>query len=379
MEKRADLTPFSDELLTQEIQFVIDKIDRMMIKFPDDFPSASSQHLVYRHKENKEWTASFFTGMIWLAYEVTGDKKYKTFAQKHTLSFKSRLEEKRSINYHDLGFLYTLSCVADYKITGNVVAREVALEAARCLAARYQKNGGFIQAWGNLDDVDEYRLIIDCFLNLPLLFWAYEETHELSFKEIAIKHYHTACQTVIREDYTTAHTYFFDRKTGLPLKEATNQGYADDSCWARGQAWAIYGIALFTKYNGLSEKENQRFEGVQTVFKERLPEDGIPAWDLIFKDPLTNKDSSAAAIAICGLQTMAQNRLDDSTESLSSQLLATLITNDTTKNIEAADGLLQHGMHHWPRQQGVDECNLWGDYFYFEALVREKYNWNSYW
>lgn len=364
------------------------KVDNLMEKFPEDFPSASTTDLVYQHKPNKEWTSGFFSGMVWLAYEVTNEDKYKHFAQKQTQSFRRRLDHRISTNFHDLGFLYSLSCVADYKLTGSEYAKETAILAADLLATRFQENGQFIQAWSDLDDLEEYRLIIDCFLNLPLLFWATIVTGDINYARIAQAHFQTAVETVIRPDFSTYHTYFFNRKTGDAICGATNQGYADESYWSRGQAWVIYGIQLFLQYCPLTfEKENQRFLNVLTSYREMLNDDLIPVWDFKALEDKQLKDSSAAAIVICGLQTYLNSRNKEFSQQrevsdLKNKMLEELMAHYDSLHLEndaEIDGLLLHSMHHWPRKQGVDEAVLWGDYFYFEALVRETKNWQSYW
>lgn len=376
------------EVLHEAVLHAVAKVEHLMEKFPEDFPSASTNDLLYQHKPNKEWTAGFFSGMVWLAYEVTNDQRYKQFAQKQTKSFRMRLDNRIATNFHDLGFLYSLSCVADYKLTGSEFAKETAILAADLLADRFQEKGQFIQAWSDLDDPEEYRLIIDCFLNLPLLFWATTVTGDSSYAEIAQAHFKIAVATVIRPDFSTYHTYFFDRETGKPLRGATNQGYSDDSYWSRGQAWVIYGIQLFLQYCPLAfQEENKRFLNVLSSFQEMLSADAIPVWDFKAKEDPQLKDSSAAAIVICGLQTYLSSPNKEANQKasiteLKNKMLQELMMHYDSIHQESkakVDGLLLHGMHHWPRQQGVDESVLWGDYFYFEALVRETQNWQSYW
>lgn len=131
----------NNEVLHGALLHAVAKVEHLMEKFPEDFPSASTNDLLYQHKPNKEWTAGFFSGMVWLAYEVTNDQRYKQFAQKQTKSFRMRLDNCIATNFHDLGFLYSLSCVADYKLTGSEFAKETAVLAAGLLAARFQKKG----------------------------------------------------------------------------------------------------------------------------------------------------------------------------------------------------------------------------------------------
>lgn len=141
-----------------------------------------------------------------------------------------------------MGFLYTLSCVAAYKLTGNETGKEAALMAADKLISRFQIKGEFIQAWGELGAKDNYRLIIDCLLNLPLLYWATEVSGDEKYAQIADKHTKTSLNNLIRGDNSTYHTFFFDPESGVPVKGVTHQGYKDGSAWARGQAWGIISI-----------------------------------------------------------------------------------------------------------------------------------------
>ena len=147
-----------------------------------------------------------------------------------------------------MGFLYSLSCVAAYKLTGSSHAREAALLAADHLAGRYQGKWPFIQAWGNVNEPSEYRLIIDCLLNLPLLYWASEVTGNPDYADKAANHIRTAIKCVMRPDCSTYHTYFINTVTGEPDHGVTHRETGTVSAWARGQAWGVYGIALSYRY-----------------------------------------------------------------------------------------------------------------------------------
>lgn len=376
------------ELLTNEeikkgLDIVIKNIDNNLDKYTNKFPSACTTNLKYRLKDNDDWTNGFWTGMLWIAYEYTGDEKYRKVAETHTKNFKERYENDFVLNHHDIGFLYSLSAVADYKVTGSIEARELGIKVAEKLKGRYQEKGEFIQAWGNLGDEVEYRLIIDCFLNLPLLYWAYEETKDESFLKVANNHFVTALNNVIRNDASTYHTYYFDKETGQPKKGVTHQGFRNDSCWARGQAWAILGMPLNYRYNH-NEDSKEVFEAVTNYYLNRLPEDLIPYWDLIFKDEDNEpRDSSSAVIVACGIFERNRCHINYTNKEVytraAHEMLRNLINNYTTIN-EDSDGVLMHGVYSWQHKKGIDECNLWGDYFFMEALMRlYKKDWRVYW
>ena len=147
-----------------------------------------------------EWTDGFWTGLLWLAYEVTGDEKYRDRALENVQSFKHRVENRIELDHHDLGFLYVPSCVAAYRLTGSEDARIAALLAADKLMERWQPKGKFLQAWGPMDSPEHYRFIIDCMLNLPILYFASEETGDTHYRDVSRMHFDTTVNNIIRED-----------------------------------------------------------------------------------------------------------------------------------------------------------------------------------
>ena len=219
------------------LKLAVSLVEKGLEKFTHDFPDCNTENGRYPVSENREWTTGFWTGQIWLAYEYAKDKQdkkaeiFKTAGEIQVESFLHRIEEKVDVNHHDMGFLYTPSCVAAYKLTGNETARKAALLAADNLMGRFQEKGGFFQAWGELGAKENYRLIIDCLLNMPLLFWASSVTGDESYQEKARIHIQTAMRHLIRPDHSTYHTYFFDPKDGSPVGGVTHQGNRDGSAW----------------------------------------------------------------------------------------------------------------------------------------------------
>lgn len=371
-------------LVRRSIEFVLAKIDQNLVVFTDRFPAPSSVRGVYAPIDNVEWTSGFWTGMLWLAYEMTGEARYRRAAQIQVASFRRRVNERINVDHHDLGFLYTLSCVSAYKLTGDPTARQAALEAAELLLGRYLPSAGIIQAWGDLaDPAQRGRMIIDCNLNLPLLYWATEVTHDPRFAQAANRHITQAAAHIVRADASTFHTFYMDAQSGQPLYGKTHQGYADDSCWARGQAWGMYGFPLGYRYNRdatlitLSRK-------LANYFLNRVPDDYICYWDLCFTSGAHERDSSAAAIAACGLLEIAKSLpLLDADRRPYEQAAWLMIRELSQRYLVNAqppeNGILRHAVYHMPNRIGVDECCIWGDYFYFEALVRLSRAWEPYW
>lgn len=386
--KLAGYPEITGEEMKKALDFCNRQILHVLPEFTDKFQKAYSEGGFYAPVENEDWTTGFWTGEIWLAYEYSHDERLKRAAEIQVHSFKERIDNKIRVDHHDMGFLYSPSCVAAYKLTGNEEGREAAIKAADQLVSRYQPVGKFIQAWGPMGVPENYRLIIDCLLNLPLLYWASEETGEERYREIAENHIHTAVANVIREDYSTWHTFFFDPATGEPHHGATCQGYRDGSAWARGQAWGVYGLALAYKYTR-REEYIDLFRHVTGYFLEHLPEDLIPYWDLEFMDGEEQpRDSSSASIAACGMLEMSKYLDGEEAEcyrSLAAKLIKAVYDRCAVKDMETSNGLVLHSTYsnHSPYNTcnhcGVDECNIWGDYFYMEALTRMSRDWQLYW
>lgn len=357
-------------------------------EFTDHFQSPNTFDGFYQPTENVEWTTGFWTGVIWLAYEHTNEECFKEAALIHAASFLKRIEEKIDVNHHDMGFLYSLSCVAAYKLTGSETAKKAALLAADHLAERYRENGKFLQAWGDVGQASEYRLIIDCLLNLPILYWATEVTGDKSYAEKAENHIRTATKCVLRPDHSTYHTYFINMETGEPDHGVTHQGNRNDSAWARGQAWGVYGLALSYRYLKNPEYITM-FYDVTDYFIEHLPEDLVPYWDFDFDTGSSEtRDSSASAIAVCGILEMVKYLDEEKAlkyKAAASRMLCALIEHCGNTDREKSNGLLLHGTYAKTTKgntcpnRGLDECNTWGDYFYMEALTRLSKDWELYW
>ncbi|MCX7028304.1 MAG: glycoside hydrolase family 88 protein [Spirochaetes bacterium] len=348
------------------------------------YPAPASLDQRYPAIGNTEWTSSFWTGMLWLSYELSGRSPFREAALAQIADFKRRLDRRIAVETHDLGFLYTLSCVAAWRVTGDEKARRTALDAANLLMGRYYERAGIIQAWGNLDDPNQRgRIIIDCAMNLPLLFWATEQTGDPRYREAAARHLSAANEHLLREDGSSYHTYHFDTKNGTGLRGSTAQGSSDSSCWARGQAWGIYGLSLGFRY--LRNPELLEVASrLAHYFLNRTPEDWVCYWDLSFTHGSEERDSSAAAIAACGLLELAchlpaADRRRRQYENAAANIGASLASKYAAQGEKGANGLLKHAVYSKPANEGVDESCVWGDYFYLELLARLQLSWKPYW
>ena len=363
------------EYYENALQHVLTKLELGIDKFVDQYPHVSSNN-VYSGEENTLWTASFYPGICYLAYEITGDKRYLAHSERYLNSFEDRVVKRKHIS-HDLGFLYTLSCVADYKLTGNERARSIALMAAEVLTERYNEKGRYIQAWGEMGiSYPDVKIIIDTMLNLPLLYWSGSKRNY----EIALNHAKTAAKYLIREDYSSYHTYLMRPETGDAVIGKTHQGYADESTWARGQAWAVYGFALSYRYTKEPEFLTVAQETAR-VFINNLPKDSVPYWDFSFTDEHPDiRDTSAASFFCCGLLELCRYVDAEKREEylmITDRVMRSLYENYSTKAMNHSNGFLTEGVYH--RNHGARECVVWGDYFYFEAIVRLLSDTETFW
>lgn len=348
---------------------------------------ANGEYVAVKNADSRcnYWEEGFWTGQLWLAYEATGEREFRALAEKNVDDFHKRVAENNQIDWHhDLGFLYSPSCVAGYMLTGNETAKKAALMAAYSLSRRFRYRGNFIQSMSYELDAENYKFIVDTMLNLPLLFWAAKETGEESYREKAVAHLNTTIKYAMRENGTTYHHFLMDEKTGKPVRGLTWQGASDDSCWSRGQAWVVYGLALaygYTKDPAILT----HFRKVTDYFMDHLPRDYVPYWDFMYTDGTEEpRDSSAAAITVCGILEMAKHvpqeccgmkgYLDKSAE-----MLKSMIINYANTAVTGKEGLLFHATGAKPQGMCVDACLSYGDYYYLESLIRATREWKSYW
>jgi unsaturated chondroitin disaccharide hydrolase len=383
-----------DPTLATALGRSLETIRRNIAAFGDGYPDDTTRDGRYLPRPagngvgeggNHGWTTSFWPGMQWLAWELSGDDAFRVAAERHARDFERRVREEEDLDTHDLGFLYTLSCVAPWRLEQDAAARDAALLAADHLMRRFLEPAGIIQAWGDLSDPRQAgRTIIDSLMNMPLLTWAHEQTGQERYADAVRRHTAQLREHIIRPDDSTFHTFYWDTETGEPLRGATEQGAHDDSCWSRGQAWGVYGFALNHRATGDPELLEAAWRCADYLLAH-LPSDDVPYWDLAYGDDSgAPRDSSAAAIAACGFQELAE--LEPGTErgaraaEAADRILDSLVASYAPAPADSSDALLLHGVYDLPKGNGVDEGTLWGDYFYLEALTRRALpGWRPYW
>ena len=323
------------------------------------------------------WTSSFFTGMALLAWQATEDEYFLEQTLRLGPTYREKVFTRFLETHHDLGFLYSLYSVALFKLTGDPAQRENGLRAAELLYQRFNGTGGFIRAWGRMDTTEQDNLaIIDCMMNLPLLYWAAQETGDQKYRAAAVRQADTTLRCFIRADDSVFHAYRFDLKTGQPLGGDNYCGFSQDSHWARGTAWAIYGFAMSHRYTG-DQKYLEASLRLARKFIALLDAEMVPVWD--FRLPAGAKpvrDASAAAVAVCGFQELQKLGAADAAILKAKEALLDRICRDDYLNFEDhCRGVLRFGI-------GIGDTigySSWGDYYLMEALARELFQTETWW
>jgi unsaturated chondroitin disaccharide hydrolase len=316
-----------------------------------------------------QWISGFWPGMLWLMYDVTGDDRYRDAAWDWDIRMERHLLEDNHF-HHDLGFQFLPTSVFKYKLTGDLDARRRGLQMAQLLAGRFNPAGGFIRAWNR--DMTGWA-IIDCMMNLSLLFWAAEEIGDPRFRHIACAHADMAAEHMIRPDGSSCHVAVFDPENGDLLEYKGWQGYAPDSCWSRGNAWALYGMA--NTYRFTRKKEYLHIaQRVANHFIANLPEDMAPPWDFRVPDAANApRDTSAAAIAASGLLELADalpTEVGLTYREAAERIVVSLSQNYSAFNEPEHEGILRGATGHKPKGVNIEVSIIYGDYYYMEALAK---------
>ncbi|CAM4289328.1 glucuronyl hydrolase [Cytophagaceae bacterium 50C-KIRBA] len=322
----------------------------------------------------KDWCSGFFAGNLWYLYELTGKKKWAAQAE----NFTNPLEkEKMNAGTHDMGFKMFTSFGNGYRIDQNPAYKEILIQSARTNIKRFNPNTGVIRSWDHSRDKWVNPTIIDNMMNLELLFWAFKETRDSAFYKVAVSHANTTMKNHFRPDFSSYHVIDYDPNTGQVLKKNTHQGFAHESSWARGQAWALYGYTVCYRETGKKEYLQLAENIAQFLLKHpRMPQDLVPFWD--FDDPkIPNvpRDASAAAIMASAFYDLATLQPDKKAyyQGYADQILSSLSSPAYLAPVGSAHGmLLLHSTGGLPNGFEVDAPIIYADYYFLEALVRQK-------
>ncbi len=319
------------------------------------------------------WTSGFFPGTLWYLYENSHDDKLKQFAE----SFTSRVEDQQyTTNNHDVGFMIYCSFGNGYRITQNSHYKSVIENAAKSLSTRFRPAVGCIRSWdwGKW----QYPVIIDNMMNLELLFETARQTDNKRFADIAVSHANTTMTNHFRPNASCYHVVSYDTISGKALTHQTRQGYADESSWARGQAWALYGYTMcYRETHDVKYLVHAQKIATFILNNPHMPEDKIPYWD--FDDPAipnTFRDASAGAIICSALIELSQYSDKKSAKrylKVAEQQIRALSSPAYRAALGAnANFILMHSVGSKPENSEVNVPLSYADYYYVEALVRYK-------
>lgn len=370
---------------TRAFELCVDKTRRNIKQMADEPKAAPSavDGNYFAHNEGfydiGNWTSSFFSGMALLAWRETEDEYFLKQVQRLAPHYREKVFTRHMDTHHDLGFLASLYSVALYKLTGDAEHRNVGLRAAEVLSHRFNHKCGFIRAWGHLNTTDHNNVaIIDCLMNLALLYWAASTGGEGKLREIAVRHADMALSHFIRPDDTVCHAFQFDLESGQPIGEDNYCGYSKNSYWARGASWSIYGFALGYSYTN-DKKYLDASVRLARKFVRHLDDEMVPVWDLRLPPEVPAlRDSSAAAVAVCGFQELERHQAAvPEVSRAKTDLLDRLCCDDYLNFDETCCGVLKDGQ--FGIGEAVNGYTSWGDYFLMEALSRELFQAAPWW
>jgi unsaturated chondroitin disaccharide hydrolase len=324
---------------------------------------------------SKSWVAGFYPGTLLYLYEAT---KIKSFYNEALAKIVLMDNQQFNTGTHDLGFMMYCSYGTLYSINPEEKYKKILLNSAKSLSTRFNPKVGCIRSWGRSDDTTQFRVIIDNMMNLELLMWATKTTGDSSFYNIAVTHANTTMKNHFRPNYSSYHVVFYNPQTGGIIKKQTAQGASDESAWARGQSWGLYGYTMMYRYT----KDKKYLDHAQHIAEfilnnPHLPADKIPYWDYDAPGiPNTERDASAAAImasALIELSGYSDNALSKKYLTTASTILLTLSSPEYKAPVGKNGGfLLMHSVANMNKNIEVNAPLSYADYYYVEAMLRYK-------
>lgn len=319
------------------------------------------------------WTNGFWPGILWQMYHATGEELYRQAAVGAGRRIMTILDNPQELD-HDIGFLILPGAVAQYRLIGSTDCRTCGIRSADFLAGRFNEKGNFIRAWDKspwAEDVSGW-MIVDCLLNIPLLYWASRETGDRHYADLADKHAETALRCLLRPDGSCNHIAAFNASTGEFLGGIGGQGYGDGSSWSRGQGWAVYGFAMAYRSTGNPVFLDAAKRSAHYCMAALADNSWLPLVDFRAPDEPVLYDSGAGAIIACGLLETAEH-----VPALEQQMYRNAALH-ILQACEAKfadwnpdnDGILFGGgmMYHNDRLAG--QAYIYNDYFLLEAVLR---------
>lgn len=375
---KTETETFDESLLTtveRRIGHSVAQYHHMKEILPDgEFPrsfDAADQKLITSGSD--WWCSGFYPGTLIYLHEETGDKEL----HEEALRMLGLLEkEQYNTTTHDLGFMMYCSFGNENRINPSDEYKDILLQSAKSLATRYSDTVGCIKSWDS--GAEDFLVIIDNMMNLELLFWASRESGDSTFYDIAIRHANTTMENHFRADNSSYHVINYDPTNGKIKEKRTAQGAADESAWARGQAWGLYGYTVMYRETKDKKYLDQAVKIADFMLNHpNLPEDKVPYWDFNAPDiPGTLRDASAGAITASALLELLSYVAQEKQEkylNTAESMLKTLLSDEYFATDKANGGfILKHGVGHIPENSEVDVPLTYGDYYLVEAMLRYK-------
>ena len=383
-----------ENILKENAQWVQDtwaKIDKKMqkvcIRSREKLPCCSYDG-VHDDLSNRPdaWTNGFWPGMMWMMYAGTGNEEYKKTALRGGELLDKALENYKKL-HHDVGFMWIPSSLANYRLTGDQAACNKTLYIASTLFSRFNIDGRYIRARNNWSetafDLDKTRTIIDCLLNIPILYWASEEVKDERFKKVAMAHADMAIRDHVRPDGSVQHMVNHDLTTGQKVKIVSNmggQGYAEDSSWSRGVSWAVYGFALSYIHTKQQRYLDAAIGTADHFIREVKKTNYLPLVDFYAPAEPVYYDASAGTITACGLIEIAKALGGEKGKYYMGEALNLLKAADEhfCDYAEDTDPLVLRSTGYYPKTEKhlsqVEIPWIFGDFYYIEALLKLKGN-----
>ncbi|ALJ01171.1 hypothetical protein DC20_03595 [Rufibacter tibetensis] len=368
-----EVTTISPEAISRVYQEAAAQYKALASKLPQgQFPKTYYAKVDKLETSGSDWWCSgFYPGTLLYLYQTTGDQQLYAEASRIMEDLK---KEQYNTSTHDLGFMMYCSFGNANQIKPRPEYKDILVNSAKSLSTRFNPKVGAIKSWDS--DPKDFLVIIDNMMNLEILFWATRTTGDSSFYKTAVTHANTTLQHHFRPDYSTYHVLNYDPATGEVKEKKTAQGYADESAWARGQAWGLYGYTVMYR-----ETKDQKYLTQATRMADfmlnhpNLPKDKIPYWDFNAPNiPNALRDASAGAINAAALLELCRYAPADAAKKYfnAAETILTTLSTDTYRAAPGTNGgfLLKHGVGHHPAGTEVDTPLTYGDYYYIEALRR---------
>jgi len=359
------------KLFEEALDFARAQVRRLIERCPDFYPMYTHEG---RWKHDlpawTHWCDGFLPGMMWIFARRGAGAEEGEWWRKQAVRYTRPVEPRKlDREVHDLGFIFWSTYLRWYLMSGEATLNDVLIQAGRTMGLRFKEKGEYLRSF-----VSEDSLFIDIMMNVGIIFYAAAQTGDRKLDDLALRHSLTTRRVLVRGDGSTAHEGLFNLETGEFLRQSTHQGWRGDSCWSRGLTWALYGFGTVYDFT-----RDPRFlataEACADYYIAHTPADGVPPWD--YDAPEESRslvDTSAAAIAACGLLQLAELCADPVKGHLYDQsarhILRTLCLKYVAKSDPAWEGILKGGVYHVHKKLGVAESVMWGEHFFVEALDR---------